>query len=214
MRGEKQKPESEPEVRMRSDAQRNKDAILAAATRAFSKDADASLGGIAEAAGVGIGTLYRHYPTRELLFEAAYRNEIKTLCDLAPVLLRRLRPDRALAKFLDRFIDHMQEKPAMIQAVRALAASGGTSISESLTLVRAAIAPVIEAGRTQGVFRRDVSIEDFILIKGAIANSRPESARRLAVILIDGLRAHAPIPRPDRGGKTRKAKTGTRQSAK
>lgn len=185
-------------ARIRSDAQRNKDAILAAAVRAFAKDADAPLERIARAAGVGIGTLYRHYPSREQLFEAAYRSEIKALCDAAPALGRRLRPDRALAQFLDRFIDHMEEKPAMIQAIRAIAAAGGSAISESLILVREAIAPILEAGRAQGVLRRDVTIEDFILIKGAVATARPESARRLAALLIDGLRASGSTPRPTR----------------
>jgi AcrR family transcriptional regulator len=175
-------------VRLRSDAQQNKADILAAAVRAFTKDANASLDGIAKAAGVGIGTLYRHYPTREALFEAAYRTEIKKLCDAAPELQKRHRPDVALQKFLDRFIDHMEEKPGMMQAVRAAA---GGMISESLVMVRAAITPIIDAGRAEGVLRADVSVEDFIMIKGAIATTRPERARRLAVLLIDGLRAGA-----------------------
>jgi AcrR family transcriptional regulator len=182
---------------LRSDAQRNKDDILAAAVRAFTKDANAPLEAIAKAAGVGIGTLYRHYPTREALFEAAYRNEIKKLCDAAPELHKRHRPDVALARFLDRFIDHMVEKPGMIQAIRAVVAAGGMPISESLVMVRAAIAPIVDAGRAQGVFRADVSVEDFIAIKGAIANTGPDRARRLAVLLIDGLRAGAPT-RSDR----------------
>jgi AcrR family transcriptional regulator len=187
MRREPRKSELVP---LRSDAQRNRDDILAAAVRAFTKDANASLEGIAKAAGVGIGTLYRHFPTREVLFEAAYRNEIKKLCDAAPELSKRHPPDVAMERFLERFIDHMEEKPGMMQAVRGVVAAGGT-ISESLAMVRAVITPIIEAGRAEGVLRDDVSVEDFIIIKGAIANARPERARRLAVLLIDGLRSGA-----------------------
>lgn len=190
---------------LRSDAQRNKDNILAAAVLAFAKDANASLEGIARAAGVGIGTLYRHYPTREALVEAAYRNEIKKLCDGAPELLERHRPDVALARFLDRFIDHMQTKPGMIEAFRAMIAAGNTTpLNQSLAMVAAAVAPILELGRAERVLRDDVSIDDFIAIKGAVATARPENARRLATILIDGLR-YDPRP-PTRAKRTKTAK--------
>jgi AcrR family transcriptional regulator len=173
---------------LRSDAQHNRDEILAAAVRAFSKDANASLEGIAKAAGVGIGTLYRHFPTREALFEAAYRNEIEKLCDAAPALLKKYPPDVALARFLDRFIDHMVAKRGMIEAMRAVIAASGTSSNESLRMVRAAVAPLIEAGKAQGLLRADVTVDDFILVKGAVAVAGPEKARRLATILMAGLR--------------------------
>jgi AcrR family transcriptional regulator len=182
------KPANEPPARLRSDAQRNKDDILAAAVLAFAKDANAPLEAIAKAAGVGIGTLYRHYPTREALLEAAYRKEIKKLCDAAPELLEKNPPDVALARFLDRFIDHMEAKRGMVDAIRALFAAGGTPMNESLAMVRAAVAPIIEAGKAQGVLREDVSVDDFIAVKGAVATTRPANARRLAVILVDGLR--------------------------
>jgi len=128
------------EAGLRRDAQRNRDNILAAAVHAFAKDANASLEGIAREAGVGIGTLYRHYPTREMLVEGVYRNEIKKLCDEAPGLLERHRPDVALARFLDRFVDHMQTKPGMIEALRAMIAAGNpTPLNQSLAMVAAAV---------------------------------------------------------------------------
>jgi AcrR family transcriptional regulator len=184
------------DVRLRSDAQRNRDKILAAAVLAFTRDANASLEGIARTAGVGIGTLYRHYPTREALFEAAYRKEIEKLCRAAPALLEKHPPDMALARFLDRFIDDMLTKHGMIQAVRAVIAAGGTSLNQSLSMIAAAVAPLIEAGKAEGVLRDDVTVEDFLSIKGAVANARPENARRLAAILVDGLRYRAPVPKP------------------
>jgi len=137
------------EVRLRSDAQRNKDEILAAAVLAFTKDANASLEGIARAAGVGIGTLYRHYPTRAALLEAAYRNEIKSLCDAAPELLKKHRPDVALSRLLDRFIDHMLSRRGMIAAMRAVIAAGGTPLNESLAIFTAAVIPIVDAGKAE-----------------------------------------------------------------
>ena len=81
---------------LRADAQRNRDRLLAVAVRAFSQGGpDVPLDAIAREAGVGIGTLYRHFPTREALVEAAYRTELDKLCDAAPALLTTLPPDLA-----------------------------------------------------------------------------------------------------------------------
>jgi AcrR family transcriptional regulator len=176
------------EPRLRRDAQQNKDDILAEAVRAFTKDENASLEGIAKAAGVGIGTLYRHYPTREALIEAAYRSEIQKLSRTAAALLEKHPADVALALFLDHFIDHMLKRRGMVEALRAMVATDRTHLNESLAAVAAAVAPIIEAGKRGGLLRDDVTVEDFISIKGAIASARPEKARRLAALLIDGLR--------------------------
>ena len=183
---------------LRSDAQRNKDEILAAAVRSFTKDANASLEGIAKAAGVGIGTLYRHYPTREALVEAAWRNEIKKLCELAPGLLAKHRPDVALARFLDRFIDDLLTKRGMMEAMRAVVAAGPAPLNQSLAMFAAAVAPIIEAGKADGVLRDDVTVDDFITIKGAVAFAGPEKGRRLAALLLDGLRHR---PRAEAAGR-------------
>jgi AcrR family transcriptional regulator len=192
--------------RLRSDAQQNRDDLLAAAVRALTKDANASLDGIARAAGVGIGTLYRHYPTREALVEAAYRNKIRKLCDAAPELLKKHRPDVALARFLDRFIDDMLTKRGMIEAMLAVIAGGGTPLNQSLAMISAAVAPLIEAGKAEGVLRDDVTVDDFITIKGAVVFAGPAKGRRLAAILLDGLRYRARVPElRDEKKKTRKA---------
>lgn len=190
---------------LRRDAQRNRDDVLAAAVVAFTKDANASLEGIARAAGVGIGTLYRHYPTREALIEAAYRTEIEKLCRVAPELLEKHPPDVALARFLDRFIDDMLARHGMIEALRAVIAVDRPSLNQSLSMIAAAVAPVIAAGKAQGVLRDDVTVEDFLSVKGAVATARPENARRLAAILIDGLRYRAPALKP-KGSKKKGAR--------
>jgi AcrR family transcriptional regulator len=196
-------------ARLRRDAQQNRDEILAAAVRALTRDANASLDGIAKAAGVGIGTLYRHYPTREALVEAAYRNKIRKLCDAAPALLRTHPPDVALARFLDRFIDDMLTKRGMIEAMLAVIAGGGTPLNQSLAMIGAAVAPLIEAGKADGVLRDDVTVDDFITIKGAVVFAGPTKARRLAAILLDGLRYRAPAPEL-RDGKKKSMKLARR----
>jgi AcrR family transcriptional regulator len=198
------------DVRLRSDAQRNRDEILAAAVVAFTRDANASLEGIARTAGVGIGTLYRHYPTRESLIEAAYRKEIEKLCGAAPELLEKHPPDVALARFLDRFIDDMLTKHGMIQALPAVIAARGTSLNQSLAMIAAAVAPLIEAGKAEGVLRDDVTVDDFLSVKGAVANARPENARRLAAILVDGLRYRGPAPKPKEKAKQEPTKGARR----
>ena len=185
--------------RLRSDAQRNRDDILAAAVIAFTNDANASLEGIARAAGVGIGTLYRHYPTREALFEAAYRSEIEKLCDAAPELLAKHPPDVALARFLDRFIDHMRTKHGMIQAIRARdRCRRRTTLNQSLAMITAAVAPLVEAGRAEGVLRDDVTVDDFHHHQGRRRERAPRTRRRLAALLIDGLRYRPSPPKSRR----------------
>ena len=100
-----------------------------AAVRAFSQDgADVTLDAIAKDAGVGIGTLYRHFPTREALIEAAYRSELARLCDAVPDLLQEMRPDEATRAWMDRYIEYMTTKRGMADALRAVIASGGTSV--------------------------------------------------------------------------------------
>jgi AcrR family transcriptional regulator len=200
-----EKVQAEP--RLRRDAQQNRDDILAAAVEAFTEDENASLEGIARAAGVGIGTLYRHYPTREALVEAAYRNEIKKLCEAAPDLLEKYPADIALARFLDRFIEDMLTKRGMIAALRAVVATERTHINHSLAAVAAAVAPIIEAGKVEGVLRADVTVQDFISVKGAVVNAAPDQRRRLATLLLDGLRYRA----GQRKVRSRREKRGRRE---
>src|SRR5216683_7288685 len=118
-------PASDPRP-LRADAQRNRDKLLDVAVRAFSQEGpDVPLDAIAKEAGVGIGTLYRHFPTREALIEAAYRNELARLCDAVAELLQAMPPDQALRAWMDRFVDYMTTKRGMAGALRAVIASGG-----------------------------------------------------------------------------------------
>ena len=117
---------------LRADAQRNRDRLLSAAVRAFSHDGpEVTLDAIAKDAGVGIGTLYRHFPTREALIEAAYRSELARLCDAVPDLLQGMPPDEATRAWMDRYIEYMSTKRGMAGALRAVIASGGTPYAQS-----------------------------------------------------------------------------------
>src|SRR5713226_1301780 len=125
---------------MRADAQRNRARLLEAAVRAFSQDGpEVTLDAIARDAGVGIGTLYRHFPTREALIEAAYRSELARLCDAVPELLRARPPDDAMRAWMDRFVDYMTTKRGMAGALRAVIASGGNPYAQSRDRLVAAI---------------------------------------------------------------------------
>ena len=182
---------------LRADAQRNRDRLLEVAVRAFSQDGpDVTLDAIAKEAGVGIGTLYRHFPTREALIDAAYRNELARLCDSADDLLREMPPDQALRAWMDRFIDYMGTKRGMGDALRALIASGGDPFSESRGRLTDAITTLLRAGAAAGTVRPDVEPDDVLISLSGVSLAttdpdRREQAGRLLDLLMDGLR-----PRP------------------
>ena len=182
---------------LRADAQRNRDRLLEVAVQAFSHDSadgtDVTLDAIAKEAGVGIGTLYRHFPTREALIDAAYRSELARLCDSVGDLLRDMPPDQALRAWMDSFTDYMSTKRGMGDALRAVIASGGDPFSESRTRLIAAVTTLLRAGAAAGSLRSDVAPEDVLasLSGVSLATASPdhrEQAGRLLDLLMDGLR--------------------------
>ncbi|BDT91861.1 MULTISPECIES: TetR/AcrR family transcriptional regulator [Nocardia] len=182
---------------LRADARRNRDRLLEVAVRAFSQDgSDVTLDAIAKEAGVGIGTLYRHFPTREALIDAAYRSELTRLCDSADDLLAVQPPDRALRTWMDRFVDYTTTKRGMGDALRALIASGGNPFSESRDRLTTAVTTLLRAGAEAGTLRSDVAPDDVLVgLSGiSLATESPErrgQAGRLLDLFVDGLR-----PRP------------------
>ncbi|GIF51646.1 TetR family transcriptional regulator [Asanoa ferruginea] len=178
---------------LRADARRNRDRLLATAVAAFSADPDTTLDAIAKEAGVGIGTLYRHFPTREALVEAAYRNELGRLCDAATELGATLPPDRAVRAWMDRFTDYLTTKRGMATALRAVIASGGDPYAESRARMVAAISPLLKTGVEAGTIRADVDpVDVLVALNGvSLAAGAPEQrdrAGRLLDLLMDGLR--------------------------
>jgi AcrR family transcriptional regulator len=179
---------------LRADAQRNRDRLLDAAVRAFSQvGPDVTLDSIAKDAGVGIGTLYRHFPTREALIDAAYRNELARLCDAAAELLDTMPPVQAIRTWMDRFVDYMTTKRGMADALRAVIASGGNPFAESRDRLTTAITTLVEAGITAGTVRADVEPGDILASISGVSLAAGEPAQRgqagrLLDLLMDGLR--------------------------
>ncbi|MFF0430147.1 TetR/AcrR family transcriptional regulator [Streptomyces sp. NPDC004520] len=184
---------TQPSV-LRADARRNRERILEAAVRAFAdKGADVAIDTIAKAAGVGSATLYRHFPTREVLVEAAYRNELARVCDSATALLADNPPDKAIRMWMDRFIDYLAAKQGMADALRAAVASGADPFAETLDKLSTAIGALLHAGADAGLLRPDIEPIDVGLSLSGIAliTSSPdqrERAGRLLDLLLDGLR--------------------------
>ena len=181
---------------LRADAQRNRDLLLAAAVQCFSSECglEATLEGIAKKAGVGIGTLYRHFPTREALVEAAYRNELAVVCDAAPELLAAMPPAEATRAWMDRFIDYMTRKLGMADALRAVIASGADPYAHSFELLVGAIEPLLKASAEAGEIRSDIAAGDVLISLSGVAlaaGSNREQAGRLLDLLMDGLRYRA-----------------------
>ena len=178
---------------LRADAQRNRDKILSAAVRVFAEEGlEAHMERIAKEAGVGSGTLYRNFPTREVLIEAAYRNELVRLCDAAPELLATLAPREALRAWTGRFIDYATAKFGMADALRALVESGVNPYAQSHEMMMAALTSLLAAGVEAGTIRSDVGATDmFAALTGiALTSGKPEQreqAERLLDLTLDGL---------------------------
>jgi AcrR family transcriptional regulator len=177
---------------LRADARRNRDRLLDAAARAFTEHgADATLDAVAKDAGVGIGTLYRHFPTREALVEATYRHELDRLCDAADDLLAELPPDEATRAWMDRFVDYMTAKRGMSETLRAIIASGGDPYAHSRDRMQAAIGALLKASAAAGTLRADVRPEDVLRGVSGVSLATGEErdqAARLLDLLMDGLR--------------------------
>ena len=182
---------------LRADARRNRDRLLDAAVRAFSQDrADVTLDAIAKDAGVGIGTLYRHFPTREALVEAAYRSELARLCDAVAELLQAQPPDQALRAWMDRFVDYMTTKRGMADALRAVIASGGNPYAQSRDRLISAITTLLRAAVAAGTVRPGIEPADVLagLSGVSLAAGEPaqrDQADRVLDLLMDGLRYRA-----------------------
>ncbi|MEJ3657443.1 TetR/AcrR family transcriptional regulator [Actinomycetes bacterium KLBMP 9759] len=182
---------------LRADAKRNRERLLEAAVRAFTQgDPDVTMEAIAKEAGVGIGTLYRHFPTRDALVEATYRSQLSRLCEAADELSRTDEPAAALRTWLDLFVDYMTTKRGMAEALRALIASGGNPFAESRAKLVGAITALLDAGVAAGAIRSDVTPTDVLASLSGISlaagePAQREQAGRLLDLLLDGLRYRA-----------------------
>jgi AcrR family transcriptional regulator len=179
--------------RPRSDAVRNRERVLAAAKTVFSSGgSDASLEGVARRAGVGIGTLYRHFPTREALFEAVYRREVEQLGELAEQLKDAADPFDALRQWLRSTVEFVATKKGMSAAL-ALAAYGSELKKYSSDRLTNAVGALLDRAVAAGDIRSDVSPEDLIrvLVGMCYMHDQPgwqSTVSRLLDVFLDGLR--------------------------
>jgi AcrR family transcriptional regulator len=160
-----------------------------------------SLEAIARTAGVGIGTLYRRFPTREALIEAVYRNEVDQLCAAAAGLLAERPPAEALAEWMERFVAYATTKRGLSGALKTIAASQSDLFPATRERLLAAIGELLDAGIAAGQIRRDVGAEDVLTAMNAVWTIAAEGeqwavqAVRVLRLLMDGLRVGGAVRR-------------------
>ncbi len=182
----------------RTDAQRNRERILEVAKEAFTRSgAEASLDDIAKKAGVGPGTLYRHFPTRDALIEAVYHNEVGKLAAAERELSAKLFPVEALRAWMLLFVDYIEAKHIIAPALNTLVGGPSKLYESSRSLIQGAIHSLVQRAIASGDIRKD--LDPFDLLRALIGVSNvasgpdwPQSARRLVDILISGSRPTRP----------------------
>jgi AcrR family transcriptional regulator len=204
------KPSAKSPRRPRADAVRNRERVLEAAKAVFSAGgAEASLEAVARSAGVGIGTLYRHFPTREALFEAVYRREVQHLADLAEELKQEAAPVEALRHWMRSNVRFVATKKGMSAALALATDKSSALFSYSFDRLTQAVGGLLERAIAAGEIRHDITPEDLLraLVGMCYMHDQPgwqTSVLRLLDVFIDGLRI-----RPDRP----RSKTKPRKSA-
>jgi AcrR family transcriptional regulator len=179
---------------LRADARQNREKLLAAAAELFATSGvEVSLQAVADRAGVGIGTLYRHFPTRNALVEATYRNEVERLCEAAGELQHTRPPEAALAEWMDRFVTYVAAKRGMADALQSITASNSELYPRSRKQLLEAITSLLGNAAASGAVRADVEPEDVLRAMNAVwlVTDEPdwqERAHRLLRLLMDGLR--------------------------
>ncbi|HEX3915868.1 MAG TPA: helix-turn-helix domain-containing protein [Caulobacteraceae bacterium] len=179
----------------RADSLRNREQLMAAAKAAFTeRGADAPLEEIARRAGVGIGTLYRHFPTREALLAAVYRREVQQLSAAADRLLAELPAGEALEAWLHQLVDYMATKRVIAPALQASPGEGSAAYASGASAITGAMHRLASAAIASGDIRGDLTSDDFLRLMSGLSfgYDRPDwapSARRLIGVLLAGLRA-------------------------
>jgi len=181
---------------MRADARRNRQRLIEAALAAFAEHGadDASLDEIARRAGVGIGTLYRHFPTRQALLEAVYRSQVEALCARAQDFSAQAGDVSAFAA---------TKRNLTISMMSSLGGKNSAVVSSCSAMVREAVVPLLARAQQAGEIRPDVDVSDLLKMSHAISvaceypSSHSDQAQRLLTVMLDGLRHGAG---PDRAG--------------
>ena len=185
------------ERRVRADAQRSLDALLLAAKDVFaSSGVDAPVREIAETAGVGLGTLYRHFPQRADLIAAVFRREIDDCADAAPILAAAHKPGEALALWLQRYAGFIAAKRGLAKALHSGDPAFDALPAHFDRRLRPVFRALLDSAVSAGEVRTDIDADEIL---GAVTslcmsahNDRPGQARRMVALLIDGLRYGTP----------------------
>ena len=179
--------------RPRADAQRNIDSLLEAAKAVFgTSGVDAPPKKIAEAAGVGVGTLYRHFPQRSDLVKAVFRREVDACADAAPMLAAAHEPGIALDKWLHRYTEFLATKRGLAAALHSGDPAFESLPSYFMQRLEPALGSLLEAAVASGDARADVSAEDLLYAVAGLCQPAPGKgpaySQRIVALLLDGLR--------------------------
>jgi AcrR family transcriptional regulator len=190
-------PSDAGERKPRADAQRNRDRLLEAAKVAFTRAGpDINLDELAKEAGLGVGTLYRHFPTRDALIEAVYRNEVQTLAEAATTLAATQAPLDALRGWMRLFVDYIATKHLIAPALNAIVGGPSQLFATTGEQMKVAIRSLVSRAVASGDIRPDLDPFDLLRALVGVANvaASPDweaSAKRLVDILIAGSRPNA-----------------------
>lgn len=179
---------------IRADARRNRDRLLTEAAAAFAAgrsdgDGPVSLEAIARASGVGIGTLYRHFPNREALVEAVYRAELAEVSASAGELLAQHPPAAALRQWMNRYAEFVAAKQGMAESLRAVFDSGAVEVGQTRASIVGAVHTLLRAGAADGSLRTDVRADDVVssLLGIFLASGSADQTHRMLDLLVDAV---------------------------
>ena len=178
----------------RADSARNRQLLIEAAKDGFAQvGLNVSLEEIARRAGVGIGTLYRHFPNREAVVEAVYRREVEQLAQAVPQLLESSPAGEALHQWMHLFVDYIATKRMIAPSLGAATSRTSSLYATSVELITAAISTLVKRAIASGDVRKDIDPADLLRAMVGVSYGNPDagweaSARRLIDLLMDGLR--------------------------
>ncbi len=177
---------------LRADAQRNYDKLIASGRSMFTeRGSEASLEDVARRAGVGIGTLYRHFPTRLALLESIYREDVDHLSELATRLAETETPWEATVQWLEAFSGYAATKRVLFREIAEVAGTEAFVLSRSREVIMAAAELIIGGAQQAGVVRTDIEVGDVVRLVGGctlMPGSDVEQQHRMLRLVLDGLK--------------------------
>jgi len=191
--GDPLEPRGHTDRRVRADAQRNIDTLLQTAVAVFATSGvDAPVREIAEKAGVGVGTIYRHFPQRSDLIAAVFRREIDACAEAVPVLAAEHEPDEALSRWIQRYVDFIAAKRGLAEALHCGDPAVDTLTAYFKQRLEPALGTLLESAASAGQVRPDIAAEDLLTAVASLCMhpyaQGPQHARRMVSLLVDGLR--------------------------